>query len=202
MGIYRRYFNVPENSPVGERMKEINRSRKQYFTALEELQEEYLADSVHCYNKTGKFAGFKFQESKRDNTLFCKPKKEGLVTPRLGSKGGKEIAKRIAELPQPEALSEIFTSSGLGHGEMLMFSGMRMYNASLGFVEEPFTLIVSVPWKDVDPSDLEEYRRAKASGGRSERDLSHLLWEVPEGWEEVKEWQANKLLEEAQAKKS
>lgn len=196
MGIYRRYFEVAEDSPIGETMKQINLSRSAYWGELEKLKEELGAESVHFYTESGEFAGFMFDESKRDNSLWCKPTKDNLVRPRLGSKSGKAIAKRIRALPQPVSLEEIYQASGLGHGKILMFSGMTMHNASVGFRPNPFTLIVSVPWKDIDPSELEAYRKDETV---TKSEMEHLLWEAPGGWEEIKEWQATKVLEEAKA---
>ncbi|WP_288130988.1 hypothetical protein [Microbulbifer sp.] len=98
-------------------------------------------------------------------------------------------------------LGAIFRGKGLWESTvvisaMLMFSGMTVYHAGLGFYPDPFTLIISVPWKDIDPEKLEAYRKDKTTGCGS---MDHLLWEVPEGWEEIKEWQATKALEEAKA---
>lgn len=195
MSVYRRYFRVPEDSHVGVVMKNIMAKRKAYFAALKELQKEVGAESVHFYTLSGEFAGFKFVESKRDNDLWRKPDKEGLVCPRLSSRG-KEMDMRISSL-RTASLEGVYEAAGLGNGRFLMNSGMTMYNASLGFVSDPFTLIVSVPWKDIDPEELEEYRRDES---RRESSMEHLLWEVPEDWEEIKEWQATKALDEAKGK--
>lgn len=58
---------------------------------------------------------------------------------------------------------------------------------------------VSVPWKDVDPAKLGQYKADKAAGKCFDQDLEALMWEVPEGWTEVKHWQIQKEQEEFEA---
>lgn len=196
MSIYRRYFSVPADSATGQQLQAIHETRRNYAAALQELCKEVGANSVHFYTESGAFAGFRFDEAKRDNATWRKPDKRNLVRPRLSSKAGKAIAARIAAIPKPVELRAMFEPVGLGHGQMLMFEGLRMHNAGLECTHEPFVLIVSVPWKDVDPAELEAYRQDKS---RSDTNLSHLLWQPPADWEEVKGWQAEKLLDEARS---
>ncbi|MBN0977200.1 hypothetical protein JTY93_17285 [Pseudomonas hygromyciniae] len=59
---------------------------------------------------------------------------------------------------------------------------------------------VSVPWKDIDPSRLEQYRADKAEGKRFNGELDALLWLPPADWQEVKSWQIEKETEELSAK--
>ncbi len=58
---------------------------------------------------------------------------------------------------------------------------------------------ISVPWMGRDPEKLAQHKLDRAAKTKIDRELDHLLWEVPAGWTEVKRWQIEKECEEIKA---
>lgn len=196
MSVYRRYFEIPESSPLAALMAEIGEQRREYREHIAALRDQYGATEAYYYSDSGNFAGFTFDPESRDNKIWRKPDSSGLVSPRLSTKGGKAVAEEIEATPKPWPIRDVFEHCGLGNGRWLITEGLRMHGATVSFSHDPYHFFVSIPWKDVDPADLEQYRKDRDAGKFRSSEKDHLLWTPPADWVEVKEWQMKKVIDE------
>lgn len=197
MSVYQRYFRITEGPVVDEinRLQEIRFAAAKVFAAL---GDKYKSKSVNTYESSGRFAGFTFDE-KPDEAVFRLLKKHRLWVPRkIGP--GKEIWAEINALPQPAPIGDALLLVGLTANLPTLTDNGRWYAPCIwGFGKPRSIWFVSVPWKDVDPAELAQYKLDKAAGTHFNRDLDHLNWEAPADWTEVKNWQIEKEAEELRA---
>lgn len=197
MSVYKRYFRITEG-PVVDEIERLFELRTAASKLYNDLRDKYQAKDVRNYSHNGAFAGFTFKVPP-DITVYRFLKKHKLWVPRRKGPGA-EIWKEIESLPTPEPIENALKLVGLTPNVPCIFDGGRWYAPTLwGFGEPTPVWFISVPWKDVDPAELAQYKLDRDAGTRGGSNLEHLSWEVPEGWAEVKEWQITKESEEINA---
>ncbi len=196
MSVYQRYFRVTQGALI-DRLLELKAQKEAGTAAYLALRDEVGAENVHVYSG-GNFAGFSFKEP--DRNLYRE--QGGAWLPRKNSKRGKELWAKINQLPKVPGAQRALDACGLGGGHPVLFCDGYAWSATVSGYYDRNIWFVKVPWKDIDPQELEQYKADKASKTRLCADLDHLLWEPPAEWEEIKEWQFLKEWEELQAKEA
>lgn len=198
MSVYIRYFRITEGPIVAEidRLFELRTAAGKLYA---ELAVKYGATGASNYDRSGTFAGFTFA-GRPDQDVYRLDKKTRLWVPRKNVPAGKAIWAEIKSLPAPAPIEHAMRLAGLEPGLPMLTDSGKWYAPTLWGYGAPRNIwFVSVPWKDVDPEKLEQYKVDKAAGTHFNRDLDALLWEAPADWTEVKRWQIEKEAEEIQA---
>ena len=197
MSVYQRYFRITEG-PVVDEIARLIELRSAAGKLYKELGDKYGASQVNNYERNGQFAGFFFKE-RPDTTVYRLIQKHRMWVPRRRGPGA-EIWKEIESLPCPEPIENALKLVELTPGIPCLTHGNRWYAPTVWGYSAPTPIwYISVPWKDVDPEKLEQYKIDRAAKTTFDRSLDHLLWEVPAGWTEVKRWQIEKEAEEIDA---
>jgi hypothetical protein len=194
MSVYKRYFRITAGPVVDEidRLFELRIAAGKLYA---ELAVKYGATGSSNYDRTGTFAGFTFA-TPPDQSVYRLEKKTRLWVPRKRGRG-EAIWSDIKALPAPSPIEHALRLANLEPGLPMLTDAGRWYAPTLwGFGAPRNVWFVSVPWKDVDPEKLAEYKAAKATGSSFYRNLDALTWEAPADWTEVKSWQIEKESEE------
>lgn len=194
MSVYKRYFRFTEGPVVDE----IDRLQDLFTVAAQSAVKvaEQVGGEFQTWQSSGGFAGFKFKDIPCEQT-FRYVKKTRLWLPRKNTPEGKAVWAAIDQVSLPDPVSSAIKLAGLTPDIPALFADGRCYVPTLwGFGKPVGIWFVSVPWMDVDPAELAQYKVDFAAGTRGDRNLEHLTWQVPEGWAEVKEWQIRKESEE------
>lgn len=199
MSVYKRYFRITEGPMVDEidRLQDIRIAAGQLY---QQLADKYGATTVQAFN-SGTFAGFTFKE-RPDENVYRFIRKHRLWAPRKNVPAGKAMWAEINALTAPRPISDALELVGLTGKVPVIFSGGKCYLADVWGYGKPTSIwFVSVPWMDVDPEKMNQYKLDRADGGRYDNNLEHLQWEAPTNWTEVKQWQIEKEAEEINAAK-
>lgn len=195
MAVYKRYFRFTDG-PVVEEIDRLFEARIAAGKLYKVLSDKYGAESANTWESNGGFAGFQFKTAP-DKSIYRMLPKHRLWVPRKNVPAGKEIWSEINQLPKPSPIEHALRLVDLEPGMPMLCEGGRWYGPALWGYGAPRNIwFVSVPWKDVDPEKLSEYKSIKEAGHGFDRDLEALMWVVPEGWTEVKSWQIEKECEE------
>ncbi|MFJ7315077.1 hypothetical protein ACIQVE_20405 [Pseudomonas sp. NPDC098747] len=196
MSVYKRYFRITEG-PMVDEIARLQDLRSDTADAFRVLGDQYGAEDVFTWPRTGAFAGFKFPKgSKPDEKLFRLMKKERLWIPRKTG-AGKAIWPIIERLPQVAPVENALHLVGLTPNVPSLVHHGRWYSPQLWGFGSPINVwFVSVPWLDVDPAELAQYQIDRAAGTHYDGNFEHLSWSMPKDWFEVKEWQVLKESEE------
>lgn len=195
--MYFRFFRVTE----GELLDELSRLTDERNRAAEEalkLSRKLGATNFHVWSRGG-LAGFVF-EKEPDQKAWCRAdRKTGLYWPRKNTVEGKAIWKEIKGLPPIPNVQKALAIVGLDYSFPVICDDRNGYSpVAWGWVDKG-VVFVKVPWRDIDPAEMEEYKAARAKGTRMSCMLDHLLWEPPSYMVEIKEWEMLKETEELKA---
>lgn len=194
MSIYKRYFRITAG-PVVDEINRLHDLRVAAGALYMALAEKHGALTANNYDHSGSFAGFTFKETP-DKSTYRKLLKHGLWVPRKTGPG-KAIWAEIDAIEAPKPIDKALLLVDLYPGAPSLMEGGRWYAPTVwGFYKPVNIWFVSVPWKDVDPAELAQYKLDRAAGKRRDSCLDHLLWEAPADWTEVKGWQIEKESEE------
>lgn len=200
MSVYKRYFRFTEG-PVADEIDRLQDQRIAAGKLFQAVADKYGAASVNTWDGSGGFAGFTFKETP-DQDVYRFLKKHRLWVPRKNVPAGKAMWAEINALPAPRPVTDALELVGLTANVPAMFDGGKWYAPVLwGFGKPTSVWFVSVPWKDTDPAEMDQYKLDRADGGRCDSNLEHLQWEAPANWTEVKHWQVEKEAEEINAAK-
>lgn len=198
MSVYQRYFRITAG-PITDEIARLAELRSAAGELYAELAVKYGATGSSNYDRSGAFAGFTFAE-RPDQDVYRLDKKTRLWVPRKNVPSGKVIWSDIKSLPTPAPIENAMRLAGLEPGLPMLVDSGKWYAPTMWGYGAPRNIwFVSVPWMDVDPERLEQYKVDKAAGKHYNRDLDALLWEAPADWTEVKRWQIEKEAEEIQA---
>jgi hypothetical protein len=194
MSIYKRYFRITAG-PVVDEINRLQDLRAAAGKLYAELAVKYGAAGASCYDRSGIFAGFTFA-TPPDQTVYRFDKKARLWIPRKKGAGA-SIWSDLTSLPIPQPIDNAMRLADLEPGLPMLTDSGRWYAPVIwGFGRPHNVWFVSVPWKDIDPAELAQYKLDREGGGHFDRNLEHLLWEAPADWTEVKSWQIEKESEE------
>lgn len=197
-GIYKRYFRVT-TGPLIDAVKEIHKQQTAAVGQIRELINELGAKDAKL-GAEGNIIGFTFDETP-DSKLW-KRTRRGWYYPKQSSNAGRDLIKRIKALPKHPSYDEAVLAIGLIPGFPALvdtYKGVG-HSVTLSGHIDLGVWFVTVPWEDIDPGELEQYKRDKASGKRWSASLDHLCWEPTADLIEVKEWQVLKEIDEMNEK--
>lgn len=191
-----RYFRITEG-PVVDEVRRIIAKRKELSELYVEFEKRIGAKGTRIYNHSGKVAGFEFEEAP-SNDVWRKPDRDGLYLPRKNSPTGKVLHKEIEALPRLPAIQDALKLVNLPPHSPIVFAEGRAYFASLYGFPAKGVLFVRVPWRDVDPERLAQYRREKAERTHFNAEYEHAMWTPTPEMVEVKEWEVLKEMDEGE----
>lgn len=191
--IYRRYFRVTEG-PLIQATNDITEQREKASEAIMALAKEVGATDARTFHD-GRFAGFVFEQ---DPGTKWKRLRSGGYYPKKNSTWGRELAKRITDLPRHESIAGALRAVGLVPHSPALIDESRSVGlyVTLTGSQKLGVWFVSVPWRDEDPAEIEQYKKDRAAGTRFCVELAHLCWEPPAELHEVKHWEVLKEIEE------
>lgn len=198
MTIYHRYFRVT-TGPLIEAGRALMQHRSEALVVFKAFCEEIGATNMHTY-ASGAVAGFEFA-TPPDTDVWAKENKHGLRMPRSNTKAGKELNARIGALPKVPPLSSTISEVGLCNNFPALIQGGMGYSSVAFGAPERGVMFVKVPWRDVDPHELAEYKQQRESDSltRMSSELDHLLWTPTADMIEVKKWEVLREVEEINA---
>ncbi|GAB3380871.1 hypothetical protein NCG89_00895 [Spongiibacter taiwanensis] len=193
MSVYYRYFKVLDAATT-QAIESLVDQRNQYQQSIHEISKAVGASDTYFYDRAHGFAGFGFSETP-DKTLWRKIKGGDIFYPKKSSKAGKALANRIEALSRPKSVHTALSTAGIETGPFgVLMDGLRCYSATVCGSQKKGWFAV-IPWMDIDPRLLEEYRAERASGISGNGNYEHLLWTPPEEWVEVKKWEVERAIE-------
>lgn len=194
--MYYRFFLVTDGPLIAElnRMKAINDENYEGYKAI---ASDVGATKWMMFSST--FAGFIF-ETPPDSSVWRElPKEHNVYAPRKNVPAGKALWARINAVVRRVDYNDALIAIGAPRA-WLCIDGNRMTRTALcaGLIGEG-TIFVQVPWKDVDPARLAEYKANKEADDPRvwfDSELDHLLWQPHPSMTEVKEWEMLKWRDE------
>lgn len=198
MTITKRFFRVT-SGPLIESVREIVAEHQAASTLLLAFCKEIGAANVRMWGSGG-IAGFKF-DHRPDEAIWKKPNKHGLYCPKKNTPAGKDINRRMSELPKLRAIDDALETVGLTpHTPVLIGRGYG-YSCSVFGSPNNGVMFVRVPWSTVSDDELAEYKKQRDSEVRTRlcMSLDHLLWEPTADMVEVAEWEVMRDMAQFQA---
>lgn len=197
MTLYQRYFRITGGPLMDEVIKieaDNERNRKSVLAFAKELG----AKNMFSYSD-GSISGFDFDKTP-DQSIWKQPNSFGHYMPRKNTAGGKEMIKRIKEIPRLLSIGTALNTIDLEERVPVLIEGRTGYSATLFGMAKLGVLFVGVPWRDISPDELEKYRREKEAGTHWSMSLEHLLWSPTPEMQEIKRWEMEKEIEELNAR--
>lgn len=192
--IYRRYFRIKDAKTL-EAIRQIRFNRDLYNIMLRAVIEKIGAENAWTNEEC--LTGFSFPKGHEVDRRIFKPAGDNRWLPKKTVPEGKELWHTILSAPFPLSLRTALGEADLSTSRFCLSDGGRIYGCTV-CGHESVGWFAIVPWTDVDPADLEQYRKDRDEGSRGDGDLDHLLWTPPVEWDEVKEYVVDKAIAEAQ----
>ncbi len=197
MTIYQRYFRVT-TGPLVEAAcaleAEDKKSREVVLNFVKEI------GAINMYSRSGgAITGFQFEKTP-DQYIWKQPNSFGHYLPRKNTAGGKEMAQRIASLPIIQGFDPALRTVDLTEDNPVIFGDGKCYFATITGSALLKVFFVSVPWRDIDPEKLQQYKQERAADKHYSVELDHLCWTPSQDMHEIKRWELEKEIEELNAK--
>lgn len=194
--IYFRFFRVTDG-PIMDRAREIEAANIEARKVVAAFSDEIGAKNW-WQNRDGGVIGFSFEQP--DEKIWRETRWGYL--PRKSTKIGKELYRRIMLLPTMTPISSAFALSGLDMHAPVVIEGNVGHYVTASGSPKIGVMFARVPWRDVDPAELDQYRSEQEAGNRWSLGLSHLIWEPSPEMQmvEMKEWEALKEIDEINAR--
>lgn len=196
MNVYKRFFRIT-TGPLMDAARRIQQQRSAACDAIQAFCKEVGAVNAQAY-RDGRIAGFSF-DGVASTAVWGARNSAGLRMPRGNTKDGKAMRERIAALPTVPSMNDTLEVVGLPPDGPAVITRNRFYQSSAFGSPSLGVIFVCVPWRDIDPADLDEYRRRKAAGTHGSVELDHLLWQPTADMVEVKEWEVDREIEQINA---
>lgn len=197
MNFYNRYFRVT-SGPIMDRAIELEAANAEARNAIAAFCKEIGAEDSLSYSD-GRRAGFRFLTTP-DQTVWKRPNSFGAYWPRKNTAAGRDMLARIEALPRIVHIKNAIEAVGLLADIPVMISARRGYCATLTGIPRLGVLFLRVPWRDIDPAKLAEYKDNRAAGTEFSMEMDHLCWEPSDGMQEVKRWEVEKEIEKLNAR--
>lgn len=197
MSIYMRYFRVTAG-PLLDKVREIETDNDRNRKAVLAFANDIGARNIFSY-KDGTISGLEFEKTP-DQSIWKQPNSFGHYMPRKNTAGGKEMLKRIQELPRLLGISNALSVVGLYDSFPVMFGDRNGYCSTLTGTTKLGVMFIATPWKDVSPEVLDQYKRDNAAGIHGSAELEHLCWVPTPEMQEIKRWEMEKEIEELNAR--
>lgn len=197
MSVYRRIFRVTDG-PLIDAIKEANeinaQAHKEYRAILEEI-----GASLKYYVRDGRMCGIIF-DNEPDEKLFKSRGYNAGWWPKKNCKAGKELCARIGAVKTRDVQGTLDTVGLVGGCPALFRGGYAHYCTLVVIPESPLAAYVSVPWWDVDPTKMEDYKRRNAEGKEYDSSYHFVRWEPTPEMVEVKKWEFERHVDEWNSK--
>lgn len=197
MTIYRRYFRIT-SGPLLDRAREIDAANETASKAAMAFAAEIGAKNMYSY-RDGTVSGFEFDKTP-DQAIWKQPNSFGHYMPRKNTAGGKEIIGRIEKMPRIIGIGEALKTIGLYDSFPVMICSGKGHISTLTGTTKLGVMFVSIPWRDIDPEEIAQYKRDNAAGIHSSAELEHLCWTPTPEMQEIKRWEMEKEIEELNAR--
>lgn len=204
-GMRHRYFIADKGTPLVNRMKELHAARCAATKDLLAFVKDIGASEMYGSSPATYVFDFKCSGDADQKTWRKTPPRRGTYyfTPRKNTPEGKAMAARIKALPEcPRMADALKTVPELPVGFPCVISGGTGYSPFLRYynLDKPLA-IVSIPWRDHDEAEIEKYKAENAAGTHYSASMDYAQWTPPEWLTEIKEWQALKIIDEAELAK-
>lgn len=194
---YTRYFRVT-HGPIMDKAIEIEAANVKARKAVRDFCHEIGATDLYSH-RDGRHAGFRFP-STPDQSVWKQPDSFGSYWPRKNSAAGREMLSRIEALPRIVDIAKALAVVGLEPHVPLLISDRYGYSATLTGRTSLGVLFVGVPWRDVEPLELEDYKASREAGTCWSIEKDHLLWKPTTEMQEMKRWEVEMEIEELNAR--
>lgn len=195
--IYQRYFRVT-HGPIMDKAIEIEAANAEARKALHAFCQEIGSTDSLSY-QDGRRAGFRFP-STPDQSVWKQPNSFNAYWPRKNSAAGREMLARIEALPRIVDISQALEVVGLTPHVPMLISDRCGHSATITGRTSLGVLFVGVPWRDIDPKELERYKAKREAGNSWSMGMEHLLWQPTAEMQELKRWEVEKEIEELNAR--
>ena len=195
--IYNRYFRVT-HGPIMDKAIEIEAANAEARKAIAAFCEKIGADDSLSY-RDGRRAGFRFPNTP-DQSVWKQPNSFGAYWPRKNSAAGREMLARIEALPRIVDIAQAAEVAGLQPHVPVLISDRHGHCATITSRPGLGVLFVAVPWRDIAPQELEDYRSKREAGTCWSIDMDHLFWKPTADMQELKRWEIEKEIEELNAR--
>ena len=195
MSVYTRYFKVTQG-PLIDAVVDANSvnglAHKKYMEILGEI-----GASQRYYTRGGRMCGIVFKTTP-DKKIF-KETNHGWW-PKKNCKAGKELCAKIQAVKTAD-VRDALRAVGLIGGCPVIFREGKAYYCTLVVIQEtPPVAYVSVPWWDVDPEKMEQYKSSNADGKWFDANYDFVTWEPSPEMIEVKKWEVERHVYEWNSK--
>ncbi|MDD2664409.1 MAG: hypothetical protein PHD19_11715 [Dechloromonas sp.] len=197
MSIYQRYFRVT-SGPLMDKAREIEAANSANRQTVLAFVEEIGAKNAYT-KRDGTISGFSFEKTP-DQGVWKQPDSFGNYMPRKNTANGKLTLERIKKLPLLIGIGKALNEIGLDDDFPVLIGGGMGYRSTLTGSTKLGVMFVGVPWRDVDPAEIEEYKRKNAEGVWVSAEMEHLSWKPPADMKEIKRWELEKEIEELNAR--
>jgi len=197
MNVYTRYFRVT-SGPIMDRAIELEAANAEARKVLAAFCKEIGAEDLLSYSD-GRRAGFRIR-SMPDPAVWRWINSLGAYWPRKNTAAGRDMLARIEALPTIVHIKNAIEAVGLHAGLPVLISNRCGHSATLTGIPRLGVLFLGVPWRDIDPAKLAEYKRNRAAGTEFSTAMDHLCWEPSAELQEVKRWEVEKEIEELNAR--
>lgn len=195
--IYTRYFRVT-SGPLMDRARELDAANDAARSTVSAFIKE-IGAKLSLHFSDGRWSGFIFADP-ADQNVWKQPNSFGAYWPRKNTAAGRDMLARIQALPPIVHIENAVEAVGL-LPELPVVVGTRSgYKVTLCGKTSLEVLFLTVPWRDVSPDEIAEYKRNKAGGTHFSIEMDHLCWTPSAGMEEVNRWEVEKEINELNAR--
>lgn len=200
--MHARFFIARKGSTVFSAFSEDYKQRNTARIALQAFLKDIGAESIYGTSPASYCFDF---ETKPDQGIWRRHVNGRQWVVRKRGANAKAMQERIDALPPAPGVQDCLRALGpcLWPNAFLVSDGRLMHRPHLRFytMREPDPLLVlEIPWRDVDPEKRAEYDKRHDEGNAWSMDMDYLSWVPSADLEEIKEWEALKLIDERDVK--
>jgi hypothetical protein len=199
-----RYF-IDRGGPFLQALRRIREERKAASSVLLKFVEEIGASKMYGTTPASYLFDFN-RDSDADPKVWSKTKPrrgEYYFRPRRNTPEGKAMAARIKALPECPSFDDAIESIPGLRRFPIVTEGNRWFAPYLRFMPSGDSFAIAVvPWKDYSAEEIDSYRKEREAGTHYSASLDFAQWTPPDWLQELKEWEALKIIDEHSAKKS
>lgn len=195
--IYTRYFRVT-SGPLMDKARDLEAANDVARIAVGAFVKEVGAKNSLSF-RDGRLSGFVF-DTPPDPGVWKTPNSFGAYWPRKNAAAGRDMLARIEALPAVVHIENAVEAVGLTPDLPVLINSRAGYRVTLCGRASLGVLFLTVPWRNVSPDEVAEYKRKKADGLQFSIEMDHLCWAPSAGMEEVKRWEVDKEIDELNAR--
>jgi hypothetical protein len=171
MEVYRRYFKITKG-PVIEGIKLADETNEAARLEYQKIISDLGAEDTYYQLNSGRLVGFMFKEEPC-HSLFRKSELGGWY-PRKNTKEGKALHQRICSIQTMNRRNSI-KAVGLADGPLFVDGNMGYAPSIVIIPSTPMQVFIGVPWIDVEPVKIEQYKSDRDAGKHNDTSLNFLI---------------------------